>query len=293
MAFIDYYKVMGVEKDATQEQIKKAYRRLTKLYHPDLNKDNPEAKERFQEINEANEVLSDPEKRRKYDEYGEHWRHADEYEAQRRQYDSGKGYGFGDFGGFRNYGDGSGYSDFFEQLFGGRGFRSQRRSGEDLEATLSISLRDAAVTHKQTFGINGEKIRITIPAGIADGHRIRLKGHGRTGAGGERGDLYITFHVEPEKDFVRDGNDLLTVVTTDLYTILLGGEIQLPTLTGTVRLSIKPGTQPGSKLRLRGKGFPLYKQEGKYGDLIVTLNLQLPTLNGKQKELLQKMKEAQ
>lgn len=297
MAFIDYYKVLGVESNATPDEIKKAYRRLTKRYHPDLHPNDPTAKERFQEINEANEVLSDPEKRRKYDEYGENWRHADEHEAQRRQYgNSNGGDDFGGFSGFgdfsRNAGNSSGFSDFFEQLFGTGGFRSRNRRGEDLRATVTLSLRDAVTAHKRTFSIGGEEIRISLPAGIADGQKIRLKGHGAPSpTGGERGDLYITFRIEPDKEFTRKGDDLYTTVATDIYTMLLGGEVILPTLSGSVKFNVKPGTQPDSKLRLRGKGFPVYRQEGKQGDLIVTFRLQLPTLNEKQKELLRKIKE--
>ncbi|MBE6295696.1 MAG: J domain-containing protein [Bacteroidales bacterium] len=297
MAFIDYYKVLGVENNATSDEIKKAYRKLTKRYHPDLHPNDPTAKERFQEINEANEVLSDPEKRRKYDEYGENWRHADEYEAQRRQYgNSNGGYDFGGFSGFGDFsgnaGNSSGFSDFFEQLFGTGGFRTRKRNGEDIQATVTLSLRDAAVAHKQTFSIGGEEVRISLPAGIADGQKIRLKGRGAPSpSGGERGDLYITFRIEPDKEFTRKGDDLYTTATTDLYTLLLGGEIILPTLSGSVKVNVRPGTQPDSKLRLRGKGFPVYKQEGKQGDLIVTFKLQLPTLNEEQKELLRKIKE--
>ena len=162
MAFIDYYKVLGVGKNATQEEIRKAYRKQAKRFHPDINKDDPQAKERFQEINEANEVLGDPEKRKKYDEYGEHWRHADEYEAQRRQY-SGEGKGMYDFGGFGGFGDfsgneenASGFSDFFEQLFGGtqrRRTTSEPPRGRDYEAELQLPLRDAAHTHKQVLNV--------------------------------------------------------------------------------------------------------------------------------------------
>ena len=297
MAFIDYYKVLGVENNATPDEIKKAYRKLTKRYHPDLHPNDPTAKERFQEINEANEVLSDPEKRRRYDEYGENWRHADEYEAQRRQYGNNSGgYDFGGFSGFGDFsgsaGNSSGFSDFFEQLFGAGGFRTRKRKGEDIQATATLSLRDAAVAHRQTFSIGGEEVRISLPAGIADGQKIRLKGRGAPSpSGGERGDLYITFRIEPDKEFTRKGDDLYTTATTDLYTLLLGGEIILPTLSGSVKVNVRPGTQPDSKLRLRGKGFPVYKQEGKQGDLIVTFKLLLPTLNEKQKELLRKIKE--
>lgn len=301
MAFIDYYKVLGVDCNATQAEIKKAYRRLAKIHHPDKNNNSQESHKRFQELNEANEVLGDPEKRKKYDLYGEHWRNSEEFEAQRRQYsDNAGGYNFGGFGGFGDFGSGdsnaSGFSDFFEQLFGNNAFASRkaRRGGEDIEATLTIRLRDAATTHRQSFSINGENIRITIPAGIADGQRIRLKGHGKATPGDTmRGDLYITFHIEPDNLFTRNGDDLYTIAETDIYTLLLGGEAIVPTLDGSARVNIKPGTQADSTLRLRGKGFPVYKKEGSYGDLFVKLKLQLPTLNEKQKELLRKIKDEQ
>lgn len=299
MAFIDYYKVLGVDSNATQAEIKKAYRRLAKIHHPDKNNNSEESHRRFQEINEANEVLGDPEKRKKYDQYGEHWRNAEEFEAQRRQYsNSTGGYDFGGFGGFGDFSGGSsnasGFSDFFEQLFGSGGFGTRRRrnNGEDIEATLSVPLRDAATTHRQTFTINGENIRITIPAGIADGQKIRLKGRGDPApVGGTRGDLYITFSIVPDKVFTRRGDDLYTTVDTDLYTLILGGEAIVPTLDGSARISIRPGTQPDSTLRLRGKGFPVYKKEDSRGDLFVKLRMQLPTLNEKQKELLRRIKE--
>lgn len=298
MAFIDYYKVLGVGNNATQSEIKKAYHKLTKIYHPDKNENSAEANERYQEINEAYHVLNDPEKRKKYDTYGEHWRNADEFEAQRREYRSSDGgFDFGGFGGFGDFshgsGNSSGFSDFFEELFGGRAFRSGReRNGEDIQATMSIPLRDAATTHKQTFSINGESIRITVPAGIADGQKIRLKGRGNASMGnGERGDLYITFRIEPDPTFTRRGNDLYVTVQSDMYTMILGGDIVLPTLRGNVKMSIRPGTQPDSTLRLRGKGFPVYKKEGSFGDLFVTLKVELPSLNEKQKEMLRRIKE--
>ena len=297
MAFIDYYKVLGVEKSATQEEIRKAYRKQAKKYHPDINKDDPQAKERFQEINEANEVLGDPEKRKKYDEYGENWRHADEFEAQRRQYrnNSNGNFDFGGFGGFGDFsgneGNASGFSDFFEQLFGSGFNRRQPKKGKDLQATLSITLQEAATEHKQTFSINNENIRITVPAGINDGQKIKIKGRGEL-FNGVRGDLYITFRIEPDAHFTRNGNDLYTTQSIDLYTMLLGGDIIVPALTGNAKVNIKPGTQPDSKLRLRGKGMPEYKKAGIYGDLIITLKVVLPTLDEKQKEMLKKIKEA-
>lgn len=306
MAFIDYYKVLGVDRNATQDEIKQAYRKLARKYHPDLNKDDPSAEGKFQEINEANEVLSDPEKRKKYDEYGEHWKHADEFKQEREAYsraqqqNSGSGYWYsvnGDtftsgFGG-RNA---DGFSDFFEQLFGhgassGRRY-SIRMKGEDIEAQMHLSLSEAYVTHKQTFSVNGENVRITIPAGVADGQVIKLKGYGEKGLNGaENGDLYITFVIDKDKNFEREGDNLYTDVDIDLYTAVLGGEVPVKTMDGLVKLKVNPGTQNGTKARLRGKGFPVYKKDGYFGDLIVSYHVDIPTsLTEKQKDLFRQLK---
>lgn len=298
MAFIDYYKVLGVERDASQEEIKKAYRKLAKKYHPDINRENPQAQERFQEINEANEVLGDPEKRRRYDEYGEHWKHSEEFEAQQRNARTHGGeaqeFGFGGFGGFgdfgRSAGNQSGFSDFFEQLFGGAYRADRQQRAHDLQTTLQLTLKEAATTHKRILEINGEKIAITIPAGIADGQKIRVKGRGgRSNDGTQRGDLYITFSIEPDSRFTREGDDLHTTVVCDLYTLLLGGEAVVPTIDGSVKARVKAGTQPDSKLRLRGKGMPHYRREGA-GDLIVEIKVVLPQLNAEQMEMVKNLK---
>lgn len=293
MGFIDYYKVLGVEKNASQDEIKKAYRKLAKKYHPDLNKDNPQAKERFQEINEANEVLGDAEKRRRYDEYGEHWKHSEEYEAQQGNTHGFNGFeGFGDFS--HSSGNSSGFSDFFEQLFGGGAFRAtQQQRGNDLQATMHLTLQEAAETERRILEIGNEKIAITIPGGVADGQKIRIKERGkRNPYSNRRGDLYITFHIEPDGRFTREGDDLHTTVTCDIYTLLLGGEAIVPTLDGSIRMNIKPGTQPDSKLRLRGKGMPHYKNSG-HGDMIVTIKATLPQLTPRQIELLKQMKASE
>ena len=311
MAFIDYYKVLGVERNASQDDIKKAYRKMARKYHPDLNKDAPNAKDKFQEINEANEVLSDPEKRKKYDEYGEHWKHADEFKAEREAYQRAQQSGGqsaywysvngDDFMGGFGRGNASGFSDFFEQLFGhgasagrsGRGYNMMSRGG-DIEAQMNLSLREAAVTHKQTFSVNGENLRITIPAGIADGQMIKLKGHGEKGSNGAPdGDLYITFQIAPDPEFKREGDDLFTDVDIDLYTAVLGGTVNVKTIDGMVKLKVNPGTQNDTKVRLRGKGFPVYKKEGTFGDLIVTYHVDIPTsLSEKQKELFTQLKNS-
>ena len=299
MAYIDYYKILGVNKDASQETIKKAYKKLARKHHPDLNPNDPDAQRRFQEINEANEVLSDPEKRKKYDQYGENWKHAEEFEKQRQQYGQYQGQaGAGSGGGFWSSGGGfSGdgeFSDFFESLFGAQGRRRTRSTGlrgQDYNAELQLSLRDAAETHKQVLTVNNKKIRITIPAGVEDGQTIKLSGQGGPGAnGGPAGDLYITFVIPEDPVYKREGNNLYRTAPLDLYTAVLGGEQVVETLGGKVKLKVKPETQNNTKVRLRGKGFPVYKQEGQYGDLIVTWSVKIPTdLSDRQKELFREL----
>lgn len=294
MAFIDYYKILGISKDATQEDIKKAYRKLARKYHPDLNKDNPNAQEKFQEINEANEVLSNPEKRKRYDEYGENWKYAEELEKQKkRQTKEQSGTREGTF--WYSDDNTSGFSDFFEELFGNR-YRNYNRAmrGRDYESELHLTLRQAAEEQKQILNLNGKNIRITIPAGVGDGQVIKLRGYGEPGKGdAPDGDLYITFRIKEDPTFKRIGNDLYTTTTIDLYTAVLGGEIILDTLNGKVKVKIKAGTQNNSKIRLKEKGFPIYKQSGKYGDLILSIQISIPTLlTERQKELFKQIKNA-
>jgi curved DNA-binding protein len=300
MDFVDYYKTLGVPKNASQEDIKKAYRKLARKFHPDVNPNDKEAHKKFQQINEANEVLSDPEKRKKYDQYGENWKHADQFEQARQQQQQGGAGGFGGFGGagFGNFGGGEytysggeegGFSDFFESLFGGaRGRRSQAKyRGQDYNAELQLTLSDAYTTHKQTLTINGKNVRITIPAGVENGQQIKLKGYGSPGAnGGPNGDLFITFVITNNTGFKREGNDLYKTEDVDLYTALLGGEKTIDTLSGKIKLKVNPETQNGTKIRLKGKGFPVYKKEGQFGDLYITWDVKLPThLTQKQKDL--------
>ncbi len=301
MAFIDYYQILGVDKNASEADIKKAYRKLARKYHPDMNPNDPEAHKKFQALNEANEVLSDPEKRKKYDQYGEHWQHADQYEeAQRNQSQyGGKGGDFWSAGDFSSFGGGSGtegFSDFFESLFGGgrRSGRSGGFRGQDIQAELHLGLRDAAQTHKQTLEVNGRKIRITVPAGIADGQVIKLAGQGGAGInGGHAGDLYITFRIAEDPEFRRLDDDLYITVPLNLYTAVLGGEQTVSTLNGQVKVKIKPETQNGKKVRLKGRGFPVYKQDGQFGDLIVTFSILIPTdLTAKQRELFTELSKS-
>lgn len=300
MEYIDYYKILGVDKNASADEIKKAYRKLARKHHPDLNPNNPEASKLFQQINEANEVLSDPENRKKYDQYGKDWKHAEQFEQAKKQQRASGSRGQGNpfeghddpFGSeYFTYGEGGDYSDFFSSIFGNRGGRQAKFKGQDFRATVELSLTEAAKTHQQTFSVNGKNIRITVPAGIENGQEIKLSGHGAPGAnGGPNGDLFITFEIKNNTSFTRKGNDLYTTVQLDLYKALLGGEELIDTLDGKVKMKVVPETQNGTKVRLKGKGFPVYKQEGQFGDLYVTYQIQLPTnLTEKEKELIRQL----
>lgn len=294
MAFVDYYKTLGIEKSATEEEIKKAYRKLARKFHPDLNPNDKEANKKFQQINEANEVLSDPEKRKKYDAYGENWQHAEQFEqAKQQRSQSSQNWQDYTYSGAQDEGD---FSDFFESLFGrssGRSGRSNQTKfrGNDYNASLQLSLRDVYATQKQTLTINNKQVRITIPAGVANGQVIKLKGYGSSGVnGGPNGDLFITFMIEDDTHFKRVNNDLYTTAEIDLYTAILGGDYVLETLSGKIKLKVNAETQSGSVVRLKGKGFPIYKQEGSFGDLFVTWQIKMPTnLTEKQKELFREL----
>jgi len=297
MAFIDYYKVLGVAKTATEKEIKNAYRKLARKHHPDLNPNNPEAEKAFKEANEANEVLSDPEKRKKYDKYGENWQHSEAYEQQARQQRSTGNAGGGGFGGFDFGGGGGDFSDFFNSMFGGGppggggGRQSQRYRGQDMNAQLQLNLRDILESKKQTITVNGKNIRLTIPAGIENGQTIKIAGHGGAGGNGApAGDLYIEFSIPEDAEFKRVKSDLYRTVNLDLYTAVLGGEITADTLTGKVKLKVPAGTQNNTKVKLKGKGMPIYKKDGQFGDLYLTYNILIPTdLSTKQKELFEEL----
>jgi curved DNA-binding protein len=292
MQFIDYYKVLEIPKTATETDIKKSYRKLARKYHPDLNPNNKEAEKKFKEINEANEVLSNPENRKKYDKYGKDWQHADEIEKMNKQQRSQRSSGGYNFGGGENPGD---FSEFFESMFGGRagGSRQAKFRGEDVNTELNLNIRDVLHTQQQTFTVNGKNIRMTFPAGIEDGQVIKVSGHGSPGInGGPNGDLYIRFTIVNNTKFKREGSNLYTSVDLDLYTALLGGEILVDTLDSTVKLKVAPETQSGTKVKLKGKGFPVYKAENQFGDLYISYNVKLPTrLTEKEKELFNELKK--
>lgn len=291
MAFLDYYKILGIKNNSTQEEIKKAYRKLARKYHPDLNPNDKQAEKKFKEINEANEVLSDPENRKKYDKYGKDWKHADEFDKAKQQQSQRSSSGFqGQPSGEFSDGD---YSDFFESMFGGGRSRGSKVKfkGQDFHAELQLDLKDVYQTHKRTLTINNKSIRLTIPAGVKNGQTIRIKGYGGVGLnGGPKGDLIIKFSIANHTKFKRSKDNLYATVDIDLYKAILGGETTIDTFDGKVKLNVKAETQSGTKVKLKGKGFPIYKKEGEFGDLYITYHVKLPTkLSEKEKELFNEL----
>jgi curved DNA-binding protein len=291
MAFIDYYKILAIDKNASEKDIKKAYRKLARKYHPDLNPNDKTAEKKFKEINEANEVLSNPEHRKKYDKYGKDWKHGEEFEKAQQQQQYQRGRQQHNTDGYAN----EDFSDFFESMFGGSSSRSSGRNikfrGQDYNAELHLDLKDVYSNHKRTLTVNGKNIRITIPAGVKNAQVIKIKGHGGAGVnGGPNGDLLIRFLISNHSKFKRDNNNLYTTVDLDLYKAILGGEVTVDTFDGKVKLNIKPETQNGTKVKLKGKGFPIYKKEKQFGDLYITYQLKIPVnLTNKEKELFNEL----
>ncbi|KAA9332982.1 J domain-containing protein [Hymenobacter busanensis] len=303
MDYKDYYKVLGVEKNATKDQIKKAYRKLARQYHPDVNPNDAEAERKFKEANEAHEVLSDDEKRKKYDQLGADWQRYQQAGAGRggqggggfdwSQYAGQSGFGGGGFGGFGD--EGGDFSDFFSSIFGnmggGRAGGPRPAAGHDYRADMELTLEEAYHGGPRTVTVGDKKLRLTIQPGVEDGQTIRLRDQGAPGRnGGPTGSLFITFRVLPDARYVRTGADLTMDVPVSLYRAVLGGEQTVETLSGPVKIKLKPETPNGTKLRLRGKGFPLYRQAGQFGDLYVHLQVQLPQqLTAEEKALFQQL----
>jgi len=297
MAFIDYYKILGLDKSATTDEIKKAYRKQARKHHPDLNPNDKEAELKFKQVNEANEVLSNPVNRKKYDKYGEHWKNGEAYEQAQQQQQGSSQYA-GSAQGFDGFGEGD-YSDFFESMFGGGGFSNRGSNvkfrGHDLNAQLQLNLKDAYTSEKRVLTVNGKNMRLTIPAGVTNGQIIRIKGKGGLGQnGGPNGDLLIEFQIVNNTDFRRDGANLYKDIDLDLYKAVLGGEITVETFDGKVKLNIKPLTQNNTKVKLKGKGFPKYKKDNQYGDLFINFNVKMPKkLSTKEKELFEELAKLQ
>jgi curved DNA-binding protein len=285
----DYYEILGVGREASEKDIKSAFRKLARQYHPDVNQGDTTAEQRFKEVNEAYEVLSDPEKRAKYDRFGRNWQRYEQAGPAGEYGEDPFGGGTGGFGG----GD---FSDFFDTIFGGRGTRgtgSIRLDGQDVEQPVTLALEEAISGSERVLQFanpNGRPRTITvkIPAGVDTGSRVRVAGEGGPGLnGGRKGDLYLVVQVAPHERFERKGDDLSTSVPVDLYTLLLGGEVRLSLLSGkTVTLRVPPNTQNGKTMRLSGQGMPRRKATGS-GDLYVKLEAVLPTpLSERERELV-------
>ncbi|RPI41677.1 MAG: J domain-containing protein [Bacteroidetes bacterium] len=322
MEYKDYYRTLGISKDAAQDEVKKAYRKLAVKYHPDKNPDDKSAEERFKEVSEAYEVLRDPEKRKKYDRLGANWEQFEHAGTGDHGFSRGSSRGpgggtyyfEGDLGDlFGEAGAGGGFSDFFRAFFGdsrgpqggfgepftgfdderqGPGRRTPTFRGSDMKAELEISLSEAYRGATKVFSVDGEKLRVSLKPGTYDGQEIRIRGKGGRGDGrGDSGDLYIRIRVRPGADFEMDGYDLIYKADVDLYTAVLGGKLEVDTPAGKLSVNIPAGSQSGKKLRLKGKGMPVYGKPGRSGDLIVHLNVVIPkNLNKEELELFRKLK---
>ncbi|RAJ75029.1 curved DNA-binding protein [Chitinophaga dinghuensis] len=303
----DYYKILGVEKSSTAEQIKKAYRKLAVKYHPDKNQGDKSAEDKFKEINEAYEVLSDPEKRKKYDQFGENYKYYEQHGGRPEDFDWSQ-YGGAGGGGGHSYsysgnmedmfgGEGN-FSDFFEQLFGSRfsggGRRQQQPSrGRDVQATMEVSLEDAYNGGTRQVEVNGSRLNLKLKPGLYEGQVIRLKGKGSPGRkAGENGDLLITIQLAPHPGYELKGQDLYADVAVPLYTAVLGGKITVPTPGSALNMNIPAGTDSGKVFRLKGKGMPAYDNKGTAGDLYIKSVIHIPTnLSDKEKELFQQLSQ--
>jgi len=331
MDFKDYYSTLGVSKTATDKEIKQAFRKLARKYHPDVNPGDKAAEAKFKEVNEANEVLGDPEKRKKYDELGANWRMYEQAAAAGARpggQPQGFGQGFGGFGGGgvhtmseeemrEMFGEESPFSDFFQTFFGGGfsgggfedarraprgGARNRARKGRDVEQEIELSLDDVyrGVTRRLVFTLGGQNrsVDVRIPAGVGDGSRVRIAGEGEPGAGGApNGDLYLRIRLTPHPTFERKGQDLYVRSPIPLTTAVLGGDATVQTIGGkTLRLKIPPTTQHGQMFRLKGHGMPIPGKSGEFGDLYATADVQLPRqLTPEQRshfEALQKLERA-
>ncbi|MGM0507026.1 MAG: DnaJ C-terminal domain-containing protein [Bacteroidota bacterium] len=329
MEYKDYYKILGVSRDASQDEVKKAYRKLAAKYHPDKNPDDSSAQKKFTDVGEAYEVLKDPEKRKLYDQAGSDWKQWQnqggsggenpfDWSRYARQ-------GSGSRGGYRVHVDPSsfggeagpgGCSSFFDTLFGGgdpfgqtrRGpsaganrFQSRASAGQgrtrasrkaaDVETPVNVSLREVAEGAEKQFRVNGERVKVKIPAGIEEGKRLKMTGKGKHLPDGTRGDLYLKIKVDPEPNIERKGKDLIQTHSIDLFTALLGGSIEVPTLQGKIRLTIPAGTQPGRRFRVPERGLPAMKG-GSRGDLYIEVLVELPeNLTDDEQTLVQELAE--
>lgn len=300
MDYKDYYTILGVNKKATKDEIKKAYRSLAKKYHPDKTNGDKVLEEKFKEISEAYEVLSHDENRKKYDELGANWKNQQQQGGGPGGFDYSQYYAnTGGQGRHQTYeGDPEMFSDFFNNIFGGgysgaSGRPKPSRKGQNYSTEMEMTLEEAYHGGIRIININGKKLRLTTKPGTRDKQKIKLAGKGSPGInGGSFGDLIITIHIIPNPNFKRKGNNLYSDLPVDLYTAVLGGKIEVPTLNGNVNMTIPKGTQGGKSLRLKGKGMPVYGSKTDYGDLYVKTNIIIPTnLTEKQEELFSELKK--
>jgi curved DNA-binding protein len=307
MEYKDYYNILGVSKSASGKDIKQAYRKLARQYHPDVNPGNKAAQEKFKEINEAYEVLSDPDKRKRYDTLGANWQQYEQWQRAGggQPYDYWSQFGFGTPGGQYQYrtvtpeelqdiiGGMGGFSDFFRTFFGDLGGASPRtspRRGQNIEQPVEVTLEEAFHGTTRILQQDSHRLEVKIPAGVDTGSRVRVAGQGGMGAGGGRGDLYLRIEVAPHPVFERRGDDLHCEVSIDLHTAILGGEVRVPTLKGNIMLKVPPETQSGKLFRLQGQGMPHLGDVTKRGDLYAKARIVLPEhLTPREKELFREL----
>lgn len=317
MEYKDYYKILGVARGATQDEIKKRYRKLAAKYHPDRNPDDDTAEAKFKEVGEAYEVLKDPEKRKLYDKVGADWKKYQQAGASADDFNWGQYTNQGGhqrvhvnmedlFGGKPNSGSGSAFSSFFETLFGGgrdpfgghqaSGTRQQRvqTKGRDIKADINIDLKDLYTGTEKQFRVNGERGKVRIPPGIEDGKRLKLRGKGLPSkSGGSTGDLYLTVRVNVPEGMERRGNNIYQDVPLDLYTAVLGDEMTVQTLKGKIKLDIPAGTQNGELFRLKGQGLPGFNNEKVKGDYYLRVGIVIPKdLTPEEKELFRQLAQS-
>jgi len=310
MEYKDYYKSLGVDRKASEDEIKKAYRKLAMQYHPDRNPGDQSAEDKFKDINEAYQVLSDPEKRKRYDQLGSSYSQWQQRGAPSGGFDWSQWYtsspgGQPGSGGQRVYVDNmddffqGGFSEFFTRIFGGMAgaangnydFLRNNRQPQRLSHShpVTISLAEAYQGTTRRIEIDGKRIEVKIPAGAKTGTKVRVSG-AISGQGGQKGDLYLEIEVSPDKRFERKGNNLTTTAEIDLYTAVLGGEITVTTLSGNVLLNIPPGTQPEQTFRLKGRGMPHLRKPDQHGDLFVRAKVTIPKqLTSEQKHLFEQL----